>query len=272
MGALAILLPYYDIGRMPVGPEPVMLVGGLFVAAGLYVMGRWAWQMLAKRSQPADQTGWRADYDWQHEGEKDHQWRWIIYAISLAVALGAFSGFLYWLAQRGPENWLMPTVMYITLGVAVLALGFAGWLLFKLTLFGRTRMEYDTLPCRPGETLTARWIAPRLSRYKRLTFTLRYIEERIVVVRSAGGVGDDSGGRTRQKWYVEERWSDHYTVEAPQEVREGQAVSVVFDVPSDAYGTRLHSREPRYWEVEVHAERAGVDFAGRYLAPIYRDK
>jgi hypothetical protein len=263
MGGLAIWLPYNDIGNMPASPEPVMLIGGIFVAVGLFIIARWSWTLLGQRMGDSDEPAWRGDYNWQREGEKDHQLRWIIYASSLAAALGAFGGLLYWLTQRGMDGMMIRIIMLVCFAGAVAAAGFAGWLMFKLVLFGRTRVQVDAMPAQPGETLTARWFAPSLDQCQSLVFTLRYIQERIVF--------EGTGEHSKQKWYVEERWSNQYTVDSPQQIIEGQAISVTFDIPRDARSTRLDAREPRYWELEVTARRAGLNFTGRYLVPIYNE-
>jgi hypothetical protein len=48
-----------------------------------------------------------------------------------------------------------------------------------------------------------------------------------------------------------------------------RAIRVTFSVPADVPATDLSSYACRYWDVDVEAGTDGVDYAARFLVPVY---
>ncbi len=46
-------------------------------------------------------------------------------------------------------------------------------------------------------------------------------------------------------------------------------LDLFFQLPAEDLGTALSASPPRYWELEVKAETAGVDYAATFLLPVY---
>ena len=99
-----------------------------------------------------------------------------------------------------------------------------------------------------------------IGQFKKLTLTLRCIEERTETTHS--------GGKTTIRTVCDQLWSDEVSLEGGA-VREGHEVPVSFDLPSGDYGTRLAEAPARYWELAVLADTPGLDFSAKFLVPVY---
>src|SRR6185503_4312602 len=127
--------------------------------------------------------------------------------------------------------------------------------------YGRARLAFQSFPFFLGETLTARLGTSRpIGRFKKLVFTLRCIEERTETRRTAKG--------TSIQTVCDQLWADEVAQDAG-DLREGNEVTVRFDLPDGDYGTRLSEAPARYWELTVVADTPGVEFSAKFLVPVY---
>jgi hypothetical protein len=127
--------------------------------------------------------------------------------------------------------------------------------------YGRARLAFPSFPFFLGDTLTARLGTSRaIGEFKKLTFTLRCIEERTETRRS--------GTRTSIQTVCDQLWAEEVALGAGA-VREGNEITVRFELPEGDYGTRLSDSPARYWELAVTADTPGLDFSARFLVPVY---
>jgi hypothetical protein len=146
------------------------------------------------------------------------------------------------------------------LDVALLAvLGRGGYLLARRIKYGVARAVYGRFPFRPGTTLELHVEAPAaLPQHAVATATLRCVEERYP---------PDRNGRKQAFVLCYEVYRDT----APAKPVGGgvRTLRVRFDLPRDVPVTDLSSRPGRYWEVELEAATDGVDYAARFMVPVY---
>jgi hypothetical protein len=134
------------------------------------------------------------------------------------------------------------------------------YLYFK---YGKSRLRFARFPFRTGEAVDAGLlVGPRVADATSLHLTLRCIEE---VWRSRGGGQNRSTTRTLYVLH-----------EVKQELNRGQfdaasgaAIPIHIPLPAGDYASRLSQSPRRYWELEVAAETPGIDYAARFLLPVY---
>ena len=159
----------------------------------------------------------------------------------------------------------MPTWARVLVGFfdLILVLWWSGIVmtLVQQAKYGRARLAFRSFPFFLGDTLAARLGTSRaIGEYKKLTFTLRCIEERTETTRS--------GNKTTIRTVCDQLWADERSLEGGA-LREGNEVPVSFDLPVGEYGTRLAEAPARYWELAVSADTPGLDFAATFLVPVY---
>jgi hypothetical protein len=135
--------------------------------------------------------------------------------------------------------------------------------LFRYFKYGKSRLRFARFPFRTGQAVDAGLeVGPRMADATSLRLTLRCIEE---VLRSRGGGQDRSTTRTLYLLH-----------EVKQELKPGQfdatsgaAIHIHIPLPAGDYASCLSRSPRRYWELEVKAETPGIDYAARFLLPVY---
>ena len=260
-------------GRAGDAPRVILVAfGGLFAVAGAAaavagVRRLGAERRLAAQAEAHPGEPWMRDHAWSPHEAGDLTMRRAGYLLGggvVGVLFGSFfAGMGVSIVLGGAPwfAWLFALIGAVVAGVSLASLGWGLLLVYRRLRFGRTRVRYERFPLWTDEPIELAWVCPSIGRASRLTFTLRYIREEIHITHSKNGPSES--------WEIYERYTDGYTVEDPGGLPAGEPVPVTFLLPPGARGTHLASREPRYWELEVHAKLLGPDFRGRYLLPIY---
>jgi hypothetical protein len=218
---------------------------------------------------------WRWDYEWDERGARDDfTTRRARQYIIWSVVTFSIAGTLVWLAvmgpPRAPESVAEQVIrLWVPLGAGIV---FVSLFALKLLTQGlellRRRLKYGPgtamfarFPFRRGEQLELHVRAPRsLPRHAAVTATLRCIQERYFTME-----------RPRDEPHTQcfELYRDTVPAEHVATGSGHRVLRVRFDIPRDAPVTDLTSRPCRYWEVDVAASTDGVDYAARYLVPVY---
>jgi len=207
---------------------------------------------------------WRADHDWDSAGASHSATSSLPGQLAVMAFMGLllapFNYFTFYAPEKEIPFWARALVVFFDV---VLVLVFVGIVLtiVQQAKYGRARLAFQSFPFFLGDTLTARLATDRsIGRFKKLTFTLRCIEERTETTRS----GDETTVHT----VCDQLWADEVALEGGA-VHEGHEVPVSFKLPDGDYGTRLAEPPARYWELAVAADTPGLDFAARFLVPVY---
>lgn len=249
-------------------PYWVLLVfGGVFVMAGLSIVSM-AWRQRAARlregeaarlypHEPAFQ-----DYPWNPQGFAPPRWGPAIRMVMVAVVFGLFlSMFNCWAFIAGGPllvKWVVGLFDLIWLLVAWQAVVRAG----HAMKFGGSRIEFAEFPFRRGKPARISWHPGNgIVQVKQGTFTLRCVRE----------FWEQSGaGKNRSRHLVHEQiWNGSWHLDEPHTLTRGEQIGLRFDPPVDAPGTNLRDATPVFWELEVKLDVPGIDFAERYLVPVY---
>lgn len=233
----------------------------LFGSAGAWLAGGGVHELLSlarARRRRASLPGqpWLADYAWERHGGRDRAPGELTPALVMAAAFATFAALFGWAGFGGRAG------ITFRIGAALLVVGTVGFtamaarLAWRSMRWGRSRLRFADFPMAPGRTVTLILddVAPA-ARAVPLRATLRCIQERWETHRT---------GRSRKDMQVAQ-WA---IWQAECEVPAG-APTVEFVLPPDAPGTSLATRPARYWELELEAEVAGVDYRGLFLVPVY---
>lgn len=240
--------------------------GIVFALAGVMVWGM-GWRQLKANRRRAE-LGLRdpalADYPWDERSFTPPRWTRAAKAIGGVAFLALFLSMFNWWAfvQGGP--WMLKAI--VILFDALLA--FLAWQAAKLigrTLkFGSSRIEFERFPYRPGDTVSVHWLVPNgLTHVARGTFTLRCVEEWYEAT---------GAGKNRSRHLVQETiWSATAHLEQPRDLQPGRTEEVRFEIPADAPGTLMNTKDakPVFWELVIDLDLAGLDFKETYLVPVY---
>ncbi|PLX95427.1 MAG: hypothetical protein C0621_03670 [Desulfuromonas sp.] len=281
-------LPFVAIGsyltligtrNLPVDPHSVhapywvLTACGLsFAAGGIMVWGMllrsWRRQRRSRELADADPaTRVYLDYPWERRGVRKSPWPPVFKALGGVVFLAIFLSIFNWWA------WLSPSrVLFIQILVSIFDL-FLLWALFDLLRktftalkYGPSELLYGSFPAWCGKTLDLRWRPPSgMTRIRSIELTLRCIEE----------WSETRGtGKNRHKELIHlQLWTARHTATRDNTRLSNGELALAFVIPEKAPGTRITSDEHSfYWELEVKADVAGLDFAERYLVPIYAER
>ena len=248
------------------GPTSVIVAFGVsFAIAGLGLIVEGALDVVRRarlraRHRRHPREPWLADHDWREgviaarRGESPVRLV-MAAAVWIAVTLTAYK----WLQRDDVES-------RVTLGLVAFLLAMVALLVYSVVRivarlkYGRPWIEVDSLPTFPGETLSG-WLYCRvdLSRFERFELALRCVEERRLSYESA------SERTITTACYQLALFED---VVSGTQAEDG-ALPFAFAVPADASGSRLNTRYALYWELDVIGATDGIDFAHRFLVPIY---
>jgi len=181
-------------------------------------------------------------------------------AAFMTLLLGPFNYFAFYVPPADMPLWARLLVGFFDVVLVLVVVGIFTTLA-QQAKYGRARLAFQSFPYYLGETLAARLSSTRaIGQFKKLTFTLRCIEERTVTRRTNKG--------TSTQTVCDQLWAEEVTQEGGA-LREGSEVVVRFDLPEGDYGTRLSAPPARYWELAVVADTPGLDFSAKFLVPVY---
>jgi hypothetical protein len=231
------------------------------VVHGLRGLRRTARSRQLRAAHPGEP--WRWDHAWDERGSTDDTGARAGQSVYAAIFMFVFLAPFHWIGFVAPDGALMFGVVALLFDAAALALLWRGTYLFARRLkYGGGRALFARFPFRPGTTLELHVEAPgALPQHALASATLRCIQERYV----KSGTGEDATVTVS----CFELYRD--TAPAPfiATAIGGRALRVRFELPSDVPITDLASRPCRYWEMDVEAGTDGVDYAARYLVPVY---
>lgn len=232
-----------------------------FVVHGLRGARRTARSQRLRATHPGEP--WRWDHAWDERGSTDDTGARAGQSLYAAVFMSVFLAPFHWIGFVAPDGMLMFGIVALLFDIAIVALiGRAVYLFARRLKYGSGRALFNRFPFRPGSTLELHVEAPRaLPQHAVANATLRCIQERYV----RSGSGEDAT--------VSVECFGLYRDVAPAPWASAGAgvrsLRVRFDLPRDVPITDLASRPCRYWEVDVEASTDGVDYAARYLVPVY---
>ena len=208
-------------------------------------------------SPQTQQTIWEKDF-------AGHETYWISHPVQHMWPYLIFTFFIFCLC-----------VFLIFLAIHDMSWGLLGFLplIFLLTWFlciyvpdfyhalrvGKSVLHFESFPYVPGKSFVAEWVSPR--RYDdpdALVFTLRCVES--VWER----VGDN------ETWVLYECWSREVEVREIHTRNAGTHAKLYYQLPHKLRSTRLHSKSPRHWELEVSVRGTEDNPVAMHRVPIYR--
>jgi hypothetical protein len=246
----------------------IAILGTVFAWAGLSFVGHGlggarrtarAWRLRA--AHPGEP--WRWDHPWEERGSIDDTGARAGQSVYAAIFMFVFLVPFHWIGFVARDGSLIFGLVALLFDAVALALLVRGIYLFLRRLkYGSGRALFASFPFRPGTTLEVHVESPRaLPQHAVVSATLRCVQERYV----KSGSGEDATVTVSCfELYRDTAPAPFVTTGAG-----GRALRVRFDLPRDVPVTDLASRPCRYWEVEVEAGTDGVDYAARYLVPVY---
>ena len=236
-------------------------VGLAFAVVGLlvFVVGL---RGLANRRRAKGLRGrldqpWFRDYDWEPRGITDRAFGRPLQSLFFALFMTVFLAPFNWWAFVSPDgNFMIKAIVGIFDLALVLVVGSFFYRLGQFLKYGFSHLRFVRFPFFPGEELA---VIFRTNRFEKLTFTLRFVEERLET-RGAGS--------NRSTHHVID---EHYKEQRTLEPRPGDSeVDVAFDLPDNPEWVNAMSGKPvRYWELLVEAETPGIDFKTSFPVPVY---
>ncbi len=248
--------------------EMVALIGGIFALAGLsfLIHGIRGLRRAERRERLERQRAsepWMADYPWNSrwapargEGKRGQQ-LWGLVVIFLFLV--PFNWLVFW--REGGAGWVFLVVTVIFDLVLLLSAGYLVYLWGRRLKYGKSRLDFARFPFLLGERFEGTLTTGRAARgIREVEVTLRAIEEVYDT--------DQKGSRSVVCYQV---WAQTQTLENSGSIAsERLRMDVTFDLPEvSELSTHLSQRPARYWELAVKAETPGIDYAARYLVPVY---
>jgi hypothetical protein len=178
----------------------------------------------------------------------------------MAALLAPFNYFTFYEPQPDVPTWAMFLVGFFDLILVLVVVGIV-MTLVQQAKYGRARLAFRSFPFFLGDTLSARLGSSRpIGQFKKMTFTLRCIEERTETTRSAERRHPHryatSSGRTRSCSRAGGARGQRGAVEL-RRCRRAITAPGLAEPPA------------RYWELAVVADTPGLDFSAKFLVPIY---
>jgi hypothetical protein len=263
--------------RVPEAARPMLLVlSGMAGVLGVPALASGVKLVLLgkprmRANQDIPDGPWIDDYPWDPSGASDDS-RSGVAATAIAAVFVAGFGLVFILARPlvgeggpgGVVKLVFGIVGWAMVGVGLVLVGRAAYLLARHLRYGRSRLRFEGFPFRLGLPLRATLEPGRtVLHYERITCTLRCIQEEF-----------ETRGRGEQRRVVNlcyQIWADALELEGPGElIAGGSGLPVTFQLPDRPdLATSLSQSPPRYWELEVQAKTRGVDYRARFLAPVY---
>ena len=241
--------------------------GGLFVAVGAWLMLHGVkglhrlWNM-SHGKQQLPHSPWLWDYPWQAQGSTNNKFKESLGSISALIVFGVFLAPFNWIAfvsNSGGFFWQFITGFFDV----IILLGVGGYLLKnvgQLWTFGNGMVSFQDFPFFLGQTmsLTIERLPIDISTVQ---FNLRCIEEAYEIRKR---------GRKRESIVVcYQIYHDTQTIRG-ELINETGQLRCSWNLPDDKHLTSTPSERPAtFWELEVRAERPGLDYHCLFLLPIY---
>jgi hypothetical protein len=252
-------------------PEVLYPVGAMFLGFGLLVASGSLVALLRHANYRATlrlsgDEPWLTDFRWDPAGVRDDTPRRLIRTGGFLVLWAGFLVPFHMIALH-----LDATIFLVVLGIFdVVGVGifvYVIYLVVRQLRYGRTRLMFDRFPFHPGERLEVAFDSSRgIAIFEEITFTLRFIEEEVIVTRRHGEA------RSETKCWALYEQTQVVHPRAESDWRSGP-YRIAFDLPAEmaerGWVTHLAKKEPRYWELEVHGSRPGVDYHSYFPLPVY---
>ncbi len=268
---LLLSLGYLNIAATTSNDAPTWLLtafGSVFAMAGLGVAsvgvaGMWRARAARKRKEEHPLEPWYWDHPWDSRWAESGGLGTAFQAFLMFVFLEAFLSMFHWWAFFSEER-IIPLMLFVGLFdlIALAILAGAIYAFFQHLKYGTSRLHFARFPFRPGHSVEAGLEASRkIASAPTISLTLRYIEE---VMETTGS------GKNRSTTTV--LYCLH---EVKQELNAGQfdgaagEIPISMRLPPGDFSNRLIDTPRRYWELEVKAETPGIDYAARFLLPVY---
>jgi hypothetical protein len=263
-----------DMERNASNPS-IAAFGLLFFLPGLWISANGVYTIFKKKSAArrralfADRP-WVGDFDWDPECIRDQGRRDLFTPfIFTAVWFAFLTPFLMFFIGAGiaGKDLMVSILLLVFVAVGFLMLGMGVYRLLRYLKYGASRLWFDRFPFFLGDRLDARFNNDEgIGVFRRLTFTLRCIEERLDVVHR--------GNETTYSVAACQHYADTQELDNPLGDRALQArqdFRVSFPLPAGMPPSRLAELHPTYWLLEVKADTPGIDFDTSFLVPVYRD-
>lgn len=274
--AVGVGVSLLALGFIPLSPgrsqdAPVWLLGAfgaVFGMAGLGVSWLGVAGMLRARAARARKEEhplepWYWDYDWDSRWAESGGLGPVFQAFLAFLFLTAFLSMFNWWAFFSDEGPL-PVKLFVGLFdlIDLLVLWGAIYGLFQFFKYGKSRFHFARFPFRPGNSVEGGLEAGRaLAAAPSLSLTLRYIEEVMETHRSGNKTS------TTQVLYLLHEIKQELS--AAQFANADAGIPISVRLPAGEFSNRLIESPRRYWELEVKAETPGIDYAARFLLPVY---
>jgi len=271
VGAALVSVGYIPLaqGRSQDAPVWVMgAFGAVFGLAGLAVSWMGVAGMLRARAARARKEEhpiepWYWDYDWDSRCAESGGLGPVFQTFLAFLFMTAFLSIFNWWAFFSDEGPL-PVKIFVSLFdlIDLLVLWGAIYGLFQFFKYGKSRFHFARFPFRPGNSVEGGLEAGRaLAAAPSMSLTLRYIEEVMETHRSG------SKTSTNQVLYLLHEIKQELS--AAQFANADASIPISIRLPAGEFSNRLIESPRRYWELEVKAETPGIDYAARFLLPVY---
>lgn len=274
VGIFVVLL---SLGYLPMGhsrskdapPWLLSVFGSVFAFAGLGlasagIAGMWRARAARVRKEAHPMEPWYWDHPWDSRWSEAGGIGPAIQGFLMSAFLSAFLSMFNWWAFFSDEGPL-PVKIFVALFdlMPLIVLLGAFYSLFQYLKYGKSRLYFARFPFRPGNSIEAGLVAGRrIAKAPSLLLTLRYIEQ----VAETTGTGKNRS--TTQVLYCLHEIKQELSANQ-YDASSDTGIPINIRLPAGDYANRLLGTPRRYWELEVKAETPGIDYAARFLLPVY---
>ena len=240
-----------------------ILVGGGIVYAVIYGSRQLKEQAAAEQSNPESPWLWRKDWALSRAESKNRN-----SAIGLWVVAIFWNGIAFTVAfGAAPELWRISNpaafLPLLFCGVGVILAGAAARASIRQKRFGKTHLDFASLPYSPGGTLKGT-IHLRFNTNAKhgIDLTLSCVR------RVTTGGGKDRTTQESVLWQADKNIPQEALTPGPM----GDAVIPVdFNIPSDAYETNHEQPDDQVlWLLHAQADVPGVNYSDDFEVPVFR--
>jgi len=275
VGATLLSLGYIPLAHSRSQDAPTWVLsafGAVFGIAGLALAWTGVAGMLRARAARARKDEhpiepWYWDYDWDSRWAESGGLGPVFRSFLAFLFLTAFLSIFNWWAffsDEGPLPVKLIVSLFDLIDLAVLVGAF--YSLLQYFKYGKSRFHFARFPFRPGNSVEGGLEAgPALANAPSISVTLRYIEEVMETHRS--GTGSSRKTTTSQVLYLLHEVKQDLS--AAQFANSDAGIPISIRLPAGEFSNRLIESPRRYWELEVKAETPGIDYAARFLLPVY---